>query len=108
MKISDWLQSALRYDEFHDSPALKRDFQDKTGFTPPDWPEEPLAKGMEQSLYVYPDPGVPRDQIICYGIEVAQAVERAFVPGLRPSDQHYSGRGMNFRAIVVTLQQANL
>lgn len=107
-RISEWLRTHVGYNLIHDSAELKASFRAATGFTPPEWEEESLAKGMERSLYVYPEPGVPRDQVITYGTAVAEAIEREFIPGRRPADQHYSGRGRNFDAILETLREVGL
>jgi hypothetical protein len=108
MKISAWLEQRVAYDEIYESRGLKEEFRTATGFTPPDWREEPLAAGFEHSTHVYVDVDVSRDQIVAYGIEIAQAIERTFVPGLRPEEEHYIGRGRNFSAIVASLRRAGL
>src|SRR5262245_16825380 len=96
MRISEWLTRSVAYDGIHHSHDLKRDFKARTGYTAPDWREEPLARAMEDSLQVWPHPGVPRETVVCFGIDVARAIERAFVPGLRPESEHFIGRGRNF------------
>jgi hypothetical protein len=107
VKLSDWLQT-VAYDSIYDSAERKADFQAATGFTPPAWHEEPLAKMYESSQSVFTDPKTPRDRIITTGIDIAQAIEREFVPHYRPESEYYIGRGRTFDAIVATLRKAGL
>ncbi len=111
MRISEWLARHVDYANLHDSPALRESFRVETGYTPPAWREEAAAAARTDAFLGQPvrvDAGVPDVRVICYGIEVAQAIEQEFVPGLRPENEHYSGRGRNFDAIVATLRRAGL
>jgi len=121
MKISAWLEE-IAYDGNYDSAELKADFETRTEHTPPEWPEETLAAGLERDTTIralertpadlrhwQPIPAtVPRDTIVAYGIEIAQTIEDTFIPGRRPEADHYSGRGRNYRAILEHLRAAGL
>ena len=107
MKISDWLVAQVGDpNNIFESAWLKADFRDRTGYTAPEWREEVLAVATEQHTRVYIEPGVPRDQVITSGHDVAWDIERAFIPGRRT--EHYIGNLRNFDAIVETLRTVGL